>query len=182
MKEEWKEEDVEVTRKPGKGLQPRGRQRSTAAKKTNERAEHQSQQPCLLVVGFEQKNRQPRDRKDQAAQIKYEAIEPTAQRFRRRRQVKLQRPAAATNGQFVYGSLRRGALTLINQRACATRLDFKRDDLIADAQGRRRAVSVNRPDDRLAILFLRLPAALTIGKLPRPTIVKDCADIRAHQG
>src|SRR5262249_38092061 len=71
---------------------------------------------------------------------------------------------------------------LINQRACATRLDFKRDDLIADAQGRRRAASVNRPDDRLAIHFLRLPAALTIAELPRPILVKERADIHAHQG
>src|SRR5262245_22001626 len=182
MKEEWEEEDVEVTRKQGKGLQPCGRQRNIANHKTDERTEHQSQQPRLLVVGFEQKDRQPRDRKYQAGQNRYEVGEPTAQRFRRRRQGKLQRPPAATNGQFVYGSLLRGALPPINQRACATRLDFKRGDLIADAQGRRRAADVNRPDDRLAIRFLRLPAALTIGELLRPALVKVCADIRAHQG
>src|SRR5262245_6504357 len=182
MKEEWKEEDLEVMRKPGKGLQPRRRQRNTAAYKTDERTEHQSQQPRLLVVGFEQKNRQPRDRKDQAGQIKNEAIEPAAQRFRRRRQVKLQRLPAATNGQFIYGSLRRGAPPSINQLACAPRLDFERYDLIANAQGRRRAVGVNRPNDRLAIHFIRLPAALTIGKLLRPTLVNVCADNRAHQG
>ena len=173
---------MKKTRKPGDGLQPRWRQGITAGNEAGERAEHQSQQPRLLVVGFEQKDRQSCERKDQADQMQREVKEPTAQRFRRRRQVKLKRPPAATNDQFVCGSRRRRALTPINQPACARRFHIERDNLIADAQGCGRAVGVDRPDYRLAILFFRLPAALAICELLCKTFVKVRPDIRAHKG
>src|SRR5262245_21357630 len=100
-----------------------------------------------------------------------EVKEPTAQRFRSRRQVKLKRLPAATNCQFVCGSRPRRALSPINQPACALRFHIERDNLIALAQGCGRAVGVDSPNYRLATLFFRLPAALAIFELLRQTFV-----------
>src|SRR5262249_60646641 len=91
-------------------------------------------------------------------------------------------PPAATNCQFVSGSRPRRALSPINQPACALRFHIERDNLIADAQGCGRAVGVDRPNYRLAILFFRLPAALAIFELLRQTFVKVRPNIRAPKG
>src|SRR5262245_27834341 len=93
--------------------------------------------------------------------------EPIKERIRRRLKVELQRLSGATNGQFIRGSRRRSTYSHI-QRARALRFDLKRDDLIADAQDCRWAVSVNRIDDRLAVNFCRFPPPLAVSAALRP--------------